>query len=671
MFSPFYMFFSVFLILYLFHLFFPEPKFKIVIRNSSYLYSIKHLIIALFIVFTIYFSSISITGFIGYRAFEKNCVEFLSRGVIYHDQPYCFQGIIGYLYGLIFSRLFGWDTFIHHISGALLLLLSFHMLFILHSIIKREYGKCNLPILIVLVFSLIVNSVFRGGYGIPTFSFLATYFSFLGILFLRKNYSTTNMFMGGLFLTLGLHTSLITAPLTGLVLLDYFFTSLHVRAKLSDSSLHLTFSPLSGNVFKKFFILILPFFILSLTFGILFPNYYDYIFSQTETIHSKPLIQGLSEVLTAWLRFRSISLTLLMSFFVVSLYGVLKFNLRYSWFSFFTFLTYMITYPPIHTLGIFWDWRFFYPLLPLTIIQVLFFYERCQNFKQKLLLLSYVVFLAFYQGSIPAYIFNDLNHLFWDSRIVEIEYGLHFIPPQQGKVLMEGEEPLYPRGFIEKYNLSLSPEQIVQIRNMLTHAWAGGPKFDDTTLKPLLRKGIVNISNKSYYHQFTEAVKSPSYDPELFNQLLNELDSGKFSLVIESPPSWATITTLLKNTRTEFCRVYVPNFAYLSTGGRRHTTLHFLNLRDCEEMKRRLLNYYSSKFDEICSHSKLAARIVNLIMYYNALPFSRFCNSTSEFIPELEKIRVPGYRFTKDDIFYLLIITFSVYLFLRWDEKKK
>ncbi|MFH1722433.1 MAG: hypothetical protein ABH950_07520 [Candidatus Altiarchaeota archaeon] len=269
----------------------------------------------------------------------------------------------------------------------------------------------------------------------------------------------------------------------------------------------------------------------------------------------------------------------------------------------------------------------------------------------------------------PATVFENPDQIPSDQRIIKAEYGMHFIPPQEGKILVEGDE-LYVKRLIQNFNLPFSQDKFVVVDNMIDYQVEGEKKYLLNVANPLIDKGIIDLEkNDSNYFANTSFPPNYFYNRERIKSIVEALDSNEITLVIESPPVWTTIDHILMNAKSNQCMVYLPNFEYLDYNGRHHTTLYFQDLRDCALMDIAILGYYSNTYESICAESEFEALAVSLVMSnYNLLPFNQTCESGAAFIPDLNKIRPPGYRFTSDDVIYIAIIFLSSYIFIRWER---
>jgi len=274
-----------------------------------------------------------------------------------------------------------------------------------------------------------------------------------------------------------------------------------------------------------------------------------------------------------------------------------------------------------------YNFRFILPFIPFYIISVSIFCAKNKNIFYKAIIFSIIFSLLFY--------LSGLYESFPPGRggrppeLIRSAYGLHFILPQEGRILMEGTVG-HIREFISDFDLNISLNQIDPIPPMFKY-----DSYYDTNAYALSNLGITrDFGEFDKYEKKYSNIDYSFYDEDLLNEYTKRLCAGEYSLVIIAPPTWFTIN-LIANKKCspldDYCTLYIPFYEYLGHGGRTYATLYLRDWGQCKVIKKDVYNYYKNNFDILCQESEyLANNLIDSIGPFAATMPK--CNSGNDFL---------------------------------------
>jgi hypothetical protein len=525
------------------------------------------------------------------------CIDYVAEGTLYGGQPYCTQGPVIYYVFYLFSIVFGGSTqAMLAISWAVIL--GFHALnylivrrILIHHRAYHPEATAFLYILMVFRFMNDLNSNLAAGFFLPGFYVL--YYSRIpyrglaaGVLFSLAAFTK--------------YTTLIPITLAVAYHLLKHNITIQMTPGLRGSirlSYHIDLGSITDAVLVAV-VLLASFFI--------FDHAYAYFIEYTITVQTGQLPSDVGGGIGKILGDRSLTTAIAAVIVSAVLYSLAR--------GFFgrDELIYPLTILAILPYGIiFYLWQgrillgthYLLPIYPLMLVAYLLVRERSPKLFTMLVVVT-VVYPSIYGSP-----FLDAARGGFDRGDAEsvkaMEYGIHFIPPQSGFALIEG--PSGYEGIFAKYGAPVETSKVTRIRT----DERGYPTHEDPVGGPMLRK-LVNIS--SAYSQ--------AYDGLTVEELAiqDEILSGKYSLIISGPPSWAATTRILNNVtpylRENYCGVFIPNFLYRGTGLSFYTLL-FKDPEDCARMIADSAAYYNDNFDKFCLMGGGAGNIVKQVVNYN------------------------------------------------------
>jgi len=231
---------------------------------------------------------------------------------------------------------------------------------------------------------------------------------------------------------------------------------------------------------------------------------------------------------------------------------------------------------------------------------------------------------------------------------------MHYIPPQQGRVLIEGTTE-YTRELIERFDIPMSMNDV----DVVEATGYDVSTSEDPDTGPRLRK-LLNSTSEDVNQPYGNLTKAES-------KLRDEIINGKYSLIIYGPPLWSAVQrvviSLPQEVKNQYCVVKVPNFLYYGSG-LSYTELVFHNKKDCSTILSGMRGYYSEKFDYICSKSQIAANVVYMTLKEHGISLNVNCQSRAA---EEENYKYDNERITAGE----MMITLILFLFFHWVFQSK
>ncbi|MBD3260895.1 MAG: hypothetical protein GF334_04335 [Candidatus Altiarchaeales archaeon] len=533
------------------------------------------------------------------------CLNYVEEGTLYAGQPYCAQPPIIYYIGLGLLKTFGEDLLL--LSMWILLITSNIVMYLLLGEILKKHGIYH-PIIYSLLYLLTVYR-FMGSIN----STIACALFVVGYYILYYFRHIYRGLLAGVAFAFAVFTK-YTTILPMLIVVGYAFSTQIFHTKNFGRRTRLT--PKCGfQPFRDLMGAAIPILSLYLLLTHTYPNFMEYTFTGHQQQMSKDLIHSLVVLWeTASLRTAASTIMLL-----ILAYCVLK-----KFFQRDTFI-YPLTTASLFFYGLgailMWGEPHIgsYYMLPVYPFLVLTFMVVWRNSKK---IFSALFLVTLIYPSIFGSPLQDISRWGFDQQknqaIETIEYGLHYIPPQEGYVLTEG-----PRGYEKIFRRYHTPIKQKQVR--VVGEGRGYTVHEDPAWAPELREKI-NLTHgvSQSYENLTEKEET----------LLKEIKKDRFSLIMYGPPQWSTLTRVLRETenhiRGSYCPIYVPNFLYQGDG-KFYSSLYFQNPKDCIKMRRDLKKYYTKKFNEICSISSKAASRIKKTAYWNRYIIKQSCGVEKEF----------------------------------------
>ncbi len=274
--------------------------------------------------------------------------------------------------------------------------------------------------------------------------------------------------------------------------------------------------------------------------------------------------------------------------------------------------------------------RYWSVIFPFTIFCILRLKQRWAEAPAKHvmqgILLIILIYPGLYQG--PFLLKDDLSYIdsmnvldkateSWqekDELIKQIHYGYSVVPAQEGRILIEDDPAGFKRKIIS-YGANIPYEQVdfLTKKYMESHPdiW-GFPRYQE-----LLGENLV-------YEPTTEKLN------EKEEEIVAQIESGTYSLIIFGPPEWAItqkILTNLKNeTMKEYCQVLVPNNVWLTEGGWHYSYFFFREHEHCQEVLQKMATYFMQQYHDICTKDTATANMITDTLVQNGVALNMRCS---------------------------------------------
>lgn len=457
--------------------------------------------------------------------------------------------------------------------------------------------------------------------------------------------------LAGVAFSLALFSKYFTiAPLT-IILLNYYGEReiLKIKGKM------LSINPKDALSIAS---LILPTLILLLMFTLMFQSFLEY------TIYSQILGVGISFAgklrlfLPTSLSKLHINLIPLYSAILVALYGLRKNEDIFSLISviglfgisFSLTRAVEVTTPGYYGLSI-------YPFLLISITKLR---PHAGTGLARTLLTTLLIYALIYPSISWPPPFN-----IWETELEkqknelrkEVEWPMHFIPKQDGNVLVEYWSSKRFEELMKGYDTLLEYGNISVISQ-------GRYLLDDYYVERLVRVGALKKLPNEPWRVHTRRLFLELEPDTESSEIMGELKEGRYSLLISTPPSWLNIEKILDNigneTRSQYHWVRVPNLEHFSRGGRHFTTLGFKNASQSSYFLGEMTQYYNEHFESICDKDEYATLMVKFYLSENGIDLNKTCDSGSALIYSYETNKG---RLTVNDFTSFIIILTIVFVF--------
>ncbi|VVB51007.1 Uncharacterised protein [uncultured archaeon] len=539
------------------------------------------------------------------------CLDFIQKGEgLYNLQPYCSQTPFIYYYGYIIRQIIG-DSLLDFVLAATTLVADAVAYVVLRRVLEAEKLPSGFLYDAAFILFMVTPSVNQ----LPSAAAAAAVAAATYVLLYGK--SRRRFLVGGVLFSVATFSKYTAAvPCVGLGLFC-LFSGGHVKVKRNYPFFVVSDEGRFSFVFSR---LLLPTLILFIFLRMVYPHFLEYTLLahvyRAQLTSWQAVLEMLimyrnavPAVLYAAAVFYAVKEGALRSrrlmYAVVSAAGLLL--LMYS----FTRATGMFTPPIYYALP-------YLPFIVVTLAAVQVKYPKMHV----LLFILLIVYPTLQVSPVDKYLHRDESADLQKFRALA-DWGFHFIPPQNGRVLIEVSDDDYLDTFFATFNITTVDRN--QIDTISPKQSVG---HEDPVWAPNLRR-LLGIQSTDDNIELTDAEK------DIRKKLLN----GTYSLVIYGPPSWTSVIRILeevekdglysttdqmhvllgiKNEPVSYCVAITPNSYYGGTG-RSDSTLFFREDEQCQKFLNDGLMYYGGHFNEICAESKKIAGLIH-DMYWRIRP---------------------------------------------------
>jgi hypothetical protein len=440
--------------------------------------------------------------------------------------------------------------------------------------------------------------------------------------------SERNKFLCIIPFTVAVFTKYTVLPPLGIILAYYMYL------RLTDSS--------EREKIRSIMPVTLALVVISVSFILLmtiYPDFINYTFSGHGNLVKPSLLEAFDYIITE----RSLEMAAAALMFTVFAYAGLK---RYFNKDDGVFLAAQLSLLFVTALfilaknGIGIGTQYPLPTYPLTLAAIMMVLKSSKKLFT-IIFISCFIFPSFFYSP-----FHDLTRVGYirsnDNTKTLIEYGLHYIPSQDGLLLMEG--PPEVLDILKDYDIPIHPSETY----LINPGQKGFSGYEDSHWAKNLRIITdVDMNGSDAYEYLTDEER------EISDMLVAE----KFSAILMGPPAWATIGRVLReNIRMvskEYCLIYIPNFLYEGRGGLQYSTLLLDDDEKCKIMKVAIVNYYGEKYDFLCELGERPYNVVDQAMKRNGILVKHpGCNNTNEYLFDTIK----SHQLTLWDILLTLVL---------------
>ncbi len=581
------------------------------------------LLVVLIIVFAFNWRDGYLDSYDGFPHAWYNCLEYIEQGTFFGGQPYCENGIVGPYTGYPIYKLVGVEhfQFSYLIFAFLINLLIFW--FIL-KIVKKETGQNYAFLVAVLYFSLVYRPLMQRPDGL-----FAAFFFILGFYVLMHGRIRFKEIISGslFFISIISKSSALFAVFP--VFIFYFLskviefktekgeTGRHIKIKLSENNIFIYFKK---KKFYDFIQLFAGFFATAVLVFLIFSNALYYIFlafvnprSLGEQFITNQTVMSTTQIMVAMIPKFSIYTWLYIQFyiiFIIALYYLFK---KWNVYSvsilfFFTYFNYKVfKYQGFSTFNLGISSKYTAPVICLFIILAAILYKNYAiNRKKRLIFASIIILLI----AIPF-----AKEAAFDYLKKKVDMPTEVIPEQK--------YVLTPLGEFKKTN---NGYEITKIMAATEIGW----------VRQLAYYNILNYSNlpprdivlNASYGELQQYL----YEHDYFPYFREEIERGKYPLIMYGPPGWEHIMNLLdsmnQSTFKSHCVVRIPDLKYSVIMANHATILIFEKQSDCQQTVINMQTYYTKNFNNICRLSRSSwEKITKPVVNSNTPIIKEQCNS--------------------------------------------
>lgn len=550
-----------------------------------------------------------------------SCVDFLAKGELYTGHPHCQEGPVLFIIGLIFKSIFGTGTAFHASLKVFILLLTAVMIYLAYRVIRIETEKRGIFMaaflfIIWLYLPLISNNFDKS---------LTVVFPFFGFYLLYYSKIRFREVLAGLFFSLSIFSSIQSAIIPLILLAYYPFETGFVKIEREGARINaVKINP------KKILSIVLaafPILIISAVLLLIFPNLLAYsLFA-----HSLDPEFTLRQLLPLLIPKGYVSINLFFAYLVLA-------------FSFYLFYVKRnviplaggislaaIMFTVAKTSGGFLINRYTIPTYPFIILTLVLLKDKIKDKNYMKIAFAVIIsMLIVFPGFEP----NPVSHYIYDKLSFELEnfkkeigYGIHFMSPQKGRIMVE-----YPE-LLTRYDYRIEPkktEVVSEVFNTVNIDERVGPRLIKLKIADMSKWKMPDLISDSEEKQREFKIAS----------VKERLKAENYSMLVVGPNMQEALIyqgfmALDDAAKSGYCRIIVPNAEHHKRNSR-HTAMVLMdNMQNCRESFQRMVYYYSAAFDDICKKSRFAANnIVNGILQMNGVALKNQCVKGGNFIED-------------------------------------
>lgn len=582
-------------------------------RNKAKVYSIIILLVLIY-----YAKQTSIPS---YSPEWMSCIDFLAKGQLYTGHPHCQEGPVLFIIGLIFRSLFGAGTAFHVSLKVAILSLGLVVAYLGYKIIKLETQKRGIFLAAFLYIIWLYSYLVADSYD----KSLTVVFTFIGFYFMYYSKIKFREIIAGTFFSLSVFSSIQSAVLPVILLLYYPFEVGLVQ--LEGNGLSVKGVKIRLKKFKNVLLVIAPILAIFAVLIIIFPHMLAYsLFA-----HSLDPEFTLNQLLPLLIPKGSVNINLFFAYFVMAFSLYLFYHKKNVIPLAGSISLAMIMFTVAKTSGGFLINRYMIPAYPFIILTLVFLKDKLRDFGLMkaafpVIFAMLVVFPGFETNTLNLYLYNKLGFEL-DNFQKEIGYGIHFMSPQDGRIMAEYPELLTKFGY--KYN----PEKTEIISDTFYQT-----NIDERVGPRLIKMGIADMSKWKMPNLISE---SEEKQREFKIKTVSErLKLENYSMILVGPHMqdaliYKAFMSLDDQTKSRYCNIIVPNAEHYKRNSRHTAMVVMDNAENCKTSLQKMVYYYSGVFDDICVKSRFAANnIINGVLQMNGVALQKQCNKGGNFIED-------------------------------------
>ncbi len=568
-----------------------------------------------------------------YRQEWEVCIDYLKEGTLYGGQPHCATGIMLFYTGYLFKTAFG-SIYQEALKAFIIILFSLYLYFV-WKILKKEGNGNDIWLFtllsLLLMYSQISGDNFEKG--------LAMVFVFFGYYLLYHSTVRFSWAYASLLFSAAFLSSVQSLIVIGILVAWY-----PIQFGLVSFSLG------GGNrvsIKKQGVVIVLGivtiFLMIFLFLQHLYPNILKYIL----LAHSTDPLYTSGDALAHLLPSLSIDKDLF-AVYVVLLISAFVFYRSKEVSPLAGGIGLAIIMFMQHkgsggiTIG-----RYMAPAFPFIILTLYQYKKMMRKGNYFELFSPIVLFLLFIFPALALAPFlpniYNLADMSLNDFKKEVGYGVHFIPPQEGRIMVD--DP----AILALYDYPYAPNQVAVASGSISHAeidaWSG----------PRLEKlGLTQLAEWTPLQQISE--EKITAEQQLLLSTQQEIETGKYSMILYGPSGSSSVlgqafNGVNESVRNSYCTIIFPNIEHTSTTSNHVSYANLKNTAHCEETVKKMAGYYYRAFDDICKKSRYVANNVVDFTFkrFYQIDLGKTCPKGGKFIED----------FNNDPLFwehYLIIL---------------
>lgn len=557
-----------------------------------------------------------------YRDEWFSCIDFLEKGQLYSGHPHCQEGPVLFIIGMVFKSFFGTGVAFQVSLKIFITLLSIAMLYLGYSIIELETQKRGMFLAAFLfIIWLFYNHLAGDNYD----KSLTVVFIFIGFYFMYYSRIKFREVIAGIFFSLSIFSSMQSAILPAILLAYYPFETglVHFETKgLSVKSIKIR-----PRKFWNIFLVLLPMILIFVVLVIVFPNMLAYsLFA-----HSLDPEFTFSQLIPLLIPKGSVNVNLFFAYFVLA-FSLYLFYLRRSVIPLVGSISLaIIMFTVAKTSGGFLINRYTAPTYPFIILTLVFLKDKLKEMGHMkaafpVIVAVLVVFPGFESNPLNQY-FNSKLDFELENFQKEIGYGIHFMSPQDGRIMVE-----YPE-LLARYDYKFDPAK-TEVINEVFHEVT----IDERVGPRLIKIGVADMSKWKMPNLIGESEEKRREFQ--INSVKERLKDENYSMLIIGPNMqealiYKAFMSLDDQTKSRYCKIIVPNAEHYKRNSRHTAMVVMDNVENCKLSFQKIVYYYSEIFDDVCQKSRFAANnIINGVLQMNGVALQKQCNQGGNFIED-------------------------------------